>query len=47
MNSGFFEALSLLGDENSVETEILVEKVKSALLRQSERHIRTVRTISE
>ena len=33
MNSGFFEALSLLGDENSVETEILVEKVKSALLK--------------
>ena len=33
MNSGFFEALTLLGDENSVETEILVEKVKSALLK--------------
>ena len=33
MNSGFFEALSLLGDENSVETEILVEKVMSALLK--------------
>ncbi len=33
MNNGFFEALSLLGDENSVETGILVEKVKSALLK--------------
>lgn len=33
MNNGFFEALSLLGDENSVETEVLVEKVKSALLK--------------
>ncbi|MCI7804640.1 MAG: transcription termination factor NusA [Oscillospiraceae bacterium] len=33
MNNGFFEALSLLGDENSVDTEVLVEKVKSALLK--------------
>ncbi len=33
MNNGFFDALSLLGAENSVETEILVEKVKSALLK--------------
>ncbi|MGN0614555.1 MAG: transcription termination factor NusA [Porcipelethomonas sp.] len=33
MNNGFFEALSLLGSENSVETEIIVEKVKSALLK--------------
>ncbi len=33
MNNGFFDALSLLGDENSVEAEILVEKVKSALLK--------------
>ncbi len=33
MNNGFFEALSLLGNENSVETEVLVEKVKSALLK--------------
>ena len=30
MNNGFFEALSLLGSENSVDTEIIVEKVKSA-----------------
>ena len=33
MNNGFFEALSLLGSENSVDTEVLVEKVKSALLK--------------
>lgn len=33
MNNGFFEALSMLGDENSVETEVLVEKVRSALLK--------------
>lgn len=33
MNKGFFDALSLLGSENSVETEIIVEKVKSALLK--------------
>ncbi len=33
MNNSFFEALSLLGDENSVDTEVLVEKVKSALLK--------------
>lgn len=33
MNNGFFEALSLLGDENSVDTGVLVEKVKSALLK--------------
>lgn len=33
MNNGFFEALLMLGNENSVETEILVEKVKSALLK--------------
>ncbi len=33
MNNGFFEALSLLGNENSVDTEVLVEKVKSALLK--------------
>lgn len=33
MNKGFFEALSLLGSENSVETEIIVDKVKSALLK--------------
>lgn len=33
MNNSFFDALSLLGNENSVETEILVEKVRSALLK--------------
>ncbi|MCM1226894.1 MAG: transcription termination factor NusA [Clostridium sp.] len=33
MNKSFFEALSMLGDENSVETEVLVEKVRSALLK--------------
>ena len=33
MNNGFFEALSLLGSENSVDTEVLVEKVKSALMK--------------
>ena len=33
MNKKFFDALSLLGDENSVETEIIVEKVRSALLK--------------
>ena len=33
MNKGFFDALASLGDENSVETEVLVEKVKSALLK--------------
>lgn len=37
MNNGFFEALSSLGDENSVETEVLVEKVKSALLKAMKR----------
>lgn len=33
MNNGFFEALALLGEENSVQTEILIEKVKSAMLK--------------
>jgi len=33
MNKGFFEALELLGDENSVETEVLIEKIKSAMLK--------------
>ena len=33
MNKKFFDALSLLGSENSVETEIIVEKVRSALLK--------------
>ncbi len=31
--SEFFEALALLGEENSVETELLIEKVKSAMLK--------------
>ncbi|MBQ8435299.1 MAG: transcription termination/antitermination protein NusA [Oscillospiraceae bacterium] len=33
MNKGFFEALSLIESENSVETEVIVEKVRSALLK--------------
>ncbi len=33
MNKSFFDALASLGDENSVDTEVLVEKVKSALLK--------------
>ncbi|MGN1481378.1 transcription termination factor NusA [Porcipelethomonas sp.] len=33
MNKGFFEALSLLGSENSVDTDTIVEKVKSALIK--------------
>ncbi len=33
MNNDFFKALSLLGVENSVDTEVLVEKIKSALLK--------------
>lgn len=33
MNNGFFEALSLLGSENSVDTDVIVEKVRSALLK--------------
>lgn len=32
-NGSFFEALAMLGEENSVETEILIEKVKSAMLK--------------
>ena len=31
--SEFFKALELLGEENSVETEVLIEKVKSAMLK--------------
>jgi len=31
--SEFFEALKLLGEENSVETELLIEKVKTAMLK--------------
>lgn len=33
MNKGFFEALKMLGDENSVDVEVLIEKVKSALMK--------------
>ena len=33
MNKGFFEALKMLGDENSVDVEVLVEKIKSALMK--------------
>ena len=46
MNNGFFEALSLLGSENSVDTEIIVEKVKSALLKAIRKSLPpTVKTI--
>lgn len=31
MNNGFFDALELLGKENGVEVNVLIEKVKSAL----------------
>lgn len=33
MDKSFFDALATLGDENSVDTEVLVEKVKSALIK--------------
>lgn len=33
MNNGFFEALSALGTENGVDTQLLVEKVKTAMLK--------------
>lgn len=33
INNGFFDALKSLGEENSVETELLIEKVKSAMLK--------------
>lgn len=33
----FFDALQMLGEENSVETELLVEKVKSAMLKAAKR----------
>jgi N utilization substance protein A len=33
----FFDALKMLGEENSVETELLVEKVKSAMLKAAKR----------
>lgn len=32
-NNDFFSALALLGEENSVETELLIEKIKSAMLK--------------
>ena len=32
-NKGFFDALELLEEENSVESELLIEKVKSAMLK--------------
>jgi len=33
MNKGFFDALKVLGDENNVEVDVLVEKIKSALMK--------------
>lgn len=33
MNKGFFDALAMLGDENSVSVDTLVEKIKSALMK--------------
>ena len=33
----FFEALKMLGEENSVETDLLIEKVKSAMLKAAKR----------
>lgn len=33
INNGFFDALESLGEENSVETALLIEKVKSAMLK--------------
>ena len=33
MNNDFFNALESLGEENSVETELLIEKVKTAMLK--------------
>lgn len=33
MNKGFFDALTMLGDENSVSVDTLVEKIKSALMK--------------
>ncbi|MBQ3915698.1 MAG: transcription termination/antitermination protein NusA, partial [Ruminococcus sp.] len=37
MMENFFDALKMLGEENSVETELLVEKVKSAMLKAAKR----------
>ena len=36
-NNAFFKALESLGEENSVETELLIEKVKSAMLKAAKR----------
>lgn len=33
----FFDALEMLGEENSVETELLIDKVKSAMLKAAKR----------
>lgn len=33
MANGFFEELSALGSETNVDTDLLVEKVKSAMLK--------------
>ena len=33
----FFDALKMLGEENSVETDLLIEKVKSAMLKAAKR----------
>lgn len=37
MNKKFFEALELLGEENNVDIEVLVEKVKSAMLKAAKK----------
>jgi len=37
MDNSFFRELEILGNENSVDTEILVEKVKSAMLKAAKR----------
>ena len=36
-NNSFFEALESLGEENSVETDLLIEKVKTAMLKAARR----------
>lgn len=36
-NNAFFKALESLGEENSVETDLLIEKVKSAMLKAAKR----------
>ena len=37
MNNGFFEALADLGTENSVDAEVMIEKVKSAMQKAAQR----------